>query len=60
MEEVQASPEPVSVESINTQIEELRQSQPANEYKSGTIEQTQFQEKKKALYAQRLKTPLTA
>lgn len=42
-----------TVESINSQITDLRQAQPPNEYKAGTIEQSQFQEKKKALYAQR-------
>ena len=39
-----------TVESINTEIAELRQSQPVENYRSNTIEQKQYQEKKRALY----------
>ena len=42
-----------TVENINSQITDLRQSQSVDEYRSGTFEQKKYQEKKAALYAQR-------
>jgi hypothetical protein len=42
-----------TVESIDAEIAELRQSQPANKFRHGTIEQKQYQAKKRALYQQK-------
>ena len=45
--------ENVSVESINTQIAELRETSPTEQFRSGTVEQKQHTEKLTALYKQK-------